>query len=282
MGEQDVRFERVGDVDTGWGESVIWDDRRDRLFWVDCMASSLYWLEDGSSEPDAFELPSMPTGIVPTDDGLLLAVLGDGIHVVDVDRHTTEHLAPNPPGITGRCNDACADLDGNLITGKLNTKPAPGSAWQFSVSGGWTMLDDDIANTNGPQVFGTDGEVLVIGDTSAHYYAYDYDSAMATADNRRIIGDVSDVDGIPDGSTMDDAGGLWCALVQGGQLARFADGEPTRTVAVPCTNPTDVTFGGPELDRLYVVSIGGQGDLDGALLVADGVATGRPEPRFTL
>jgi sugar lactone lactonase YvrE len=53
-------------------------------------------------------------------------------------------------------------------------------------------------------------------------------------------------------------------------------------------NPTDVTFGGPDLDRLYVVSIGPSpsgldGGLDGALLVIDGLDTaGRPEPRFHL
>jgi sugar lactone lactonase YvrE len=53
-------------------------------------------------------------------------------------------------------------------------------------------------------------------------------------------------------------------------------------------NPTDVTFGGPDLDRLYVTSVaaGPDGDadgLDGALLVIDGLGLkGRPEPRAAL
>jgi sugar lactone lactonase YvrE len=55
---------------------------------------------------------------------------------------------------------------------------------------------------------------------------------------------------------------------------------------MPVANPTDVTFGGPDLDRLYVVSIGAQpvadASLDGALLVVDGLhVLGRPEPRFS-
>ena len=50
-----------------------------------------------------------------------------------------------------------------------------------------------------------------------------------------------------------------------------------RCLAVPVQNPTDVTFGGPELDRLYVVAI------DAGLLVTDGLdVQGRPEPRATL
>ena len=82
-------------------------------------------------------------------------------------------------------------------------------------------------------------------------------------------------------ATTDADGGFWCALVQGGQLARFVAGNLERTLALPVVNPTDVTFGGRDLDRLYVVSIGGT-ELDGALLVIDGLdVRGRPEPRFT-
>jgi sugar lactone lactonase YvrE len=93
--------------------------------------------------------------------------------------------------------------------------------------------------------------------------------------------------GMPDGATLDEEGGLWCALVGGGQLARFTAAGLDRTVAVPAANPTDVTFGGPALDRLYVVSVAsGSADgsgLDGALLVIDDLGMrGRCEPRFRL
>jgi sugar lactone lactonase YvrE len=102
-----------------------------------------------------------------------------------------------------------------------------------------------------------------------------------------VFGDMTDLAGGPDGSTLDATGGLWCALYGGRQLARFTTAGLDATVPLPVDNPTDVTFGGPDLDRLYVVSVAspaGDGDgLDGALLVIDGLgATGRPEPRFSL
>jgi sugar lactone lactonase YvrE len=97
---------------------------------------------------------------------------------------------------------------------------------------------------------------------------------------RRLFGDVSELDGHPDGATLDADGGFWCALVGGSQLARFTTDGLDRTFALPVLNPTDVTFGGPGLDRVYVVSIDGAAALDGVILAIDGLGVmGRPEPR---
>lgn len=282
-----IDIHRVGDFTLGWGESVVWDEQRDRLYFVDCAAQTLHWLDGDDGELRTFRPPTMPTGIVPTDDGRLVGVLDDGLHVIDPDAGTSVLLTPYPEELGGRANDACADLDGNLITGKLNLGPAEGSAWRYSATGGWRMLDPDISNTNGPAVGVFDGRMtLIIGDTSADYFSYPYDPATGSVGARTVFGDVSGLDGFPDGSTLDADDGLWCALVGGGQLVRFTAGGLDRAVAVPVANPTDATFGGPDLDRMYVVSIAGapEGDgLDGALLVIDGLGVrGRPEPRFAL
>ncbi len=279
---------RVGEFSLGWGESLVWDDWRRRFYFVDCASWVVHWLDDGDDEMHSFATPSMTTGLVPTEEGLLLGILDDGVHVLDVDRGTSRLLTPYPDDLDGRCNDACADLDGNLVTGKLNLGPAEGSAWWYSVADGWRVLDRDIANTNGPGACLIDDEMtLIIGDTSAEYFAYPYDGPTGTVGERRVFGDTSGLDGHPDGSTFDRDGGLWCALVGGGQLARFTAAGLDRTLELPVLNPTDVTFAGPDLDRLYVVSIGAGSDaspggLDGGLLVIDGLAErGRPEPRFS-
>jgi sugar lactone lactonase YvrE len=269
---------------TGWGESLVWDEERQRLYFVDCAAQTLHWLEDGEGDPHTMQLPSMAAGLVPTNEGTLVAAMHEGLHVVDADRGTSTLLAEYPDELGGRCNDACADLDGNLVTGKLNLEQAEGSAWWFSAVDGWRLLDPDIANTNGPTVGVLGGVMtLVIGDTSADYHRYDYDPARGTVGPRSTFGDVSGLDGHPDGATLDADGGLWCALVGGSQLARFTTDGLDRTVALPVPHPTDVTFGGAGLDRLYVTSVGGDGDLDGSLLVVEGLGViGRPEPRFHL
>jgi L-arabinonolactonase len=283
-----MRIERIGDFLLGWGESLVWDDLRQRLFFVDCAAQTLHWLEDASDELHTLALPSMAAGIVPTDDGTLVACLDDGLHRIDPDDGTTSLLTAYPDGLGRRANDACADLSGNLITGTLNLGKAEGSSWRYSSRHGWRLLEPDISNTNGPTVAVLGGSMtLIIGDTSAQYYSYPYDAKQGTVGPRAVFGDVSGLDGSPDGATLDDDGGLWCALVGGAQLARFTAAGLDRTVGLPVANPTDVTFGGRRLDRLYVVSVAG-GDpsgtgVDGALLVIDDLGVrGRLEPRFRL
>ncbi len=282
-----VNVERVGDFTLGWGESLVWDDRRGRLYFVDCAAAALHWLDGDSSTLETLAMPSMPTGVVPTTDGRLVVVLDDGLGVVDPDAGTWSLLAAYPEELDGRCNDACADLAGNLVTGKLNLSPAAGSAWSYSATRGWRLLDDDISNTNGPTVAVLDGSMtLIIGDTAAHYYRYPYDPTSGTVGARVVLGDLAELDGSADGATLDTTGALWCALVGGAQLARFTTAGLDSTLPLPVTNPTDVTFGGRDLDRLFVTSIGlgtDEGTLDGALLVIDDLGvTGRPEPRFDL
>jgi L-arabinonolactonase len=281
-------IERVGEFTTGWGESALWDERSERWWFVDCLANAVHWLAGDDPTLHTIAAPSMPTGIVPTEDDRLVVALEDGLHVLDPSKESWSLLAAYPEGLGGRANDACADGAGNLITGTLNLGPAEGSLWWFSHTEGWRIVADDIANTNGPQVLDLDGTTtLLVGDSSADYWRYDYEPARGAVGPRSCFGAVGDLAGVADGTALDDRGGLWCALFGGSQLVRFSVGGFDEALALDVLNPTDLAFGGPDLDVAYVTtaSFGAdehEGRLDGALLRIEGLGRGRPEPRFDL
>jgi sugar lactone lactonase YvrE len=288
-----ITIEPVGDIHLTWGESLVWDDRRQRLYFVDCATRELHWLEGGEPPLHTMALPSLPTGVVPTEDGLLVIALDDGLHLVDPDAGTTELLAAYPEGIGGRANDATADAHGNLVTGTLNLAEAPGSIWWFSGREGWRHLADGIANTNGPLVLDVDGgePSLVVADTpAATVHAFPYDGAAGTVGPRRPFLDVAAVGGVPDGACLDADGGAWCCVLGAGTVVRTVapGGPPVQVVDVGVEQPSDVTFGGPDLDRMFVVSIAVPlrgapvtSPLAGRLLAVDGVGVrGVPERRF--
>jgi sugar lactone lactonase YvrE len=288
----DTDIQRVGDFTLQWGESLRWDDRRDRLYFVDCATQTLHWLEGAEPPLMSLAMPSLPTGLVLTDENRVIAALDDGLHVVDPDAGTVELLAPYPPELGGRANDAAADLDGNLVTGTLNVAPGPGSYWWFSKPDGWRMLDDGIGNANGPVILEIDGvTTLVFADTLAStVYAYDYDGSAGKVGARRTFGRIDELNGMPDGACGDSGAGVWSCVLGPGKIARFTAAGLDEVIDVGVELPSDVTFGGSGLDRMFFVSIalsiGGvevKSPYAGALMKIDGTGfTGRPEPRFRL
>jgi L-arabinonolactonase len=282
---------RVGDFTLAWGESLRWDERRERLYLVDCGNRTLHWLEGGNPPLQTMGMPGLPVGLVLADDGRVVVALDDGLHIVDPDAGTTELLSPYPEGLGGRANDANADLDGNLVTGTLNLAPAPGSYWWFSSTDGWKQLDDGIGNANGPVVLDLDGErTLVFADTHASkIYAYPYDGAAGSVGERRVFADTSAMGGLPDGACADDSGGVWSCMFGGGKVVRIVAGDQDVVIETGAELTSDVTFGGADLDQLYFVSISNMGGFEsespnaGALMAVEGTGfRGHPEARFRL
>jgi sugar lactone lactonase YvrE len=250
---------------------------------------TLHWLEAAEPPLQTLELPLRPTGLVLTEDHRLIVCLADGLNVVDPDARTCDLLAAYPQELGARANDANTDHAGNLVTGTLNLTPGPGSLWHFSAAGGWTQLYAPFGNANGPVVLDADGiETLVFGDTLARkMYGFPYRSAAPGVAAPALMLDHAELGGAPDGATADADGAVWTTVVRGGKLARVTAEGLDRVLDLPMVNPSDVTFGGAGLDRLFVTSIAvdlgaGTGALAGALVSLDVGVQGRPEARFRL
>ena len=73
--------------------------------------------------------------------------------------------------------------------------------------------------------------------------------------DRRLFTRLLDGEGFVDGAAVDAEGGYWLAAVGAASLRRYLpDGTLDRVVALPCSNPTKPTFGGPDLDVIYITS----------------------------
>ena len=71
-----------------------------------------------------------------------------------------------------------------------------------------------------------------------------YDVATGDIADRRPFAEL-DIDGIPDGMTIDADGCVWVAVFGGGQVRRYdPDGALMTTVALPVQHPTSIAFGG--------------------------------------
>jgi sugar lactone lactonase YvrE len=101
-----------------------------------------------------------------------------------------------------------------------------------------------------------DGTTFYLTDSFQHkIFAYDFEGRLGTISNRRVLVDLSDESVEPDGLTIDTDGNIWSALWDGWAIACFAPtGQELFRIKMPVPRPTSVTFGGADLNQLYITS----------------------------
>jgi sugar lactone lactonase YvrE len=91
-------------------------------------------------------------------------------------------------------------------------------------------------------------------------WVYDYDVETGAPRDERVFTDFANLPGRPDGACVDADGCYWVACVFGSAVARLtSDGAVDRVIELPIEKPTMPAFGGPDLETLFVTSIGGGG-----------------------
>ncbi|EQD45111.1 SMP-30/gluconolaconase/LRE domain-containing protein, partial [mine drainage metagenome] len=143
-----------------------------------------------------------------------------------------------------------------------------------------------IAIANGT-AFSPDGRTLYYCDSPTHVIRRcRYTRAGEVRDPCDWI-DLTHVDGEPDGSTVDAAGGVWNARWDAGEVVRYdTAGHITDIVTLSVSRPTRPALGGLNLDTLFVTSAqpdspGNTADTeDGHVFAAHADIAGLPEARF--
>ena len=117
-----------------------------------------------------------------------------------------------------------------------------------------------------------------------------YDPETGTPSEPIVFFDTHAVPGRPDGGTVDAEGCYWQAGIDGWQLYRISPaGEVVQTVDMPIERPSKPTFGGENLDILFVTSLGlglapgteGRQPEAGSLFALSGLGIkGMPQARF--
>ncbi len=239
------------------GEGPVWDDRDGRLAWVDISAGLLHRTDvrDGSTS-------TVPVGgqlgcVGLRAGGGFVAAIDRAIWAIDEDGGRRLLARVDPHRDDTRANDGKPDPFGRFLVGTMErteTIVEAGSLWGLDPDGALRCLVTDVTCSNG-LAWSTDGATLYYIDSgTGRIDAFDYDGATGTVSGRRTDVAIPDEAGIPDGLAIEVEGGLWVALWGGWSLRRYVGGHLDRVIRLPVAQPTSCTFGGPDLDELYVTS----------------------------
>ena len=241
------------------GEGPVWHPKLQQLFWVDIEGKMIHVFDliTGRTETHAFD--RMPGALAPIDLHTLLVAFEDGLATYDWLRRELlyqNHLGKDNPAV--RANDGKCDPNGNFWIGTMHLEQVPAAAalYRFTGAGQITLQVPDRTISNGLAWSGDHRTMYYIDSADHRVYAFDFDPSDSSISRQRTVIEVPVNLGTPDGMCIDQNDKLWVAH-WGGSCVRQWDpvsGEILAEVNVPAPHVTSCTFGGPDLDELYITT----------------------------
>jgi sugar lactone lactonase YvrE len=246
----------IADVHAVVGEGPVWVQRESALYWLDIKGLKIFRLDE-QGQLTEWPTPTRVGSLAPRKSGGFIGGTEKGIAIIDPASKRFDLIAEPEKHLPGnRFNDGKVDRRGRFWAGTMDDaeKEATGTLYCVDDDGKWNAVDSGYKVTNGP-AFSPSGDIMYHNDSGRSVtYAFDMDSS-GTPGNRRVFQQFKEGDGHPDGMTVDSEGCVWIAFWDGSCVRRFSPaGEWLETIEMPVSRPTSCTFGGKDLDRLYISS----------------------------
>jgi len=275
----------------------VWHDEGQSVYWTDINRFLIHRFDPANESVKSWLFDEPVTAVLLTDrDSTFAVVLGSRIIFWEPSSDSRRDQGFRLPGWPAvRLNDAGVDPRGSLWAGSMqNNVNADGSEgpidqtsgvlYRIDPNGGVGEFQDHIQISN-TFVWSPDKKRFYFGDTLTNTICvYDYDERTGSIGkpNPYFFGFSR---GLPDGSAIDEEGYVWNCRWDGSCVVRVApNGQVDRVIEMPTRNITNCTFGGKDLNILYVTtaaSLTDVGDrLAGSLFAIQTDVRGVPDGRF--
>lgn len=251
-------IELIANYECEIGENPLWHSIEKRLYWCDIGTGRIFRYDPATGAHEQCYQGRTVGGFTIQSDGSLLLFMDRGTIASWGDGHVTEFVTDIPAERSSRFNDVIADPMGRVFCGTMSTNEGKGRLYRFDTDRSLHVVLENIGCSNG-MAFTPDRKGFFYTDSFAgEIYLFDYDAAEGSLSNRTTFATFDKSNGLPDGITVDASGALWVALWDGGcvvSLDRY--GQICRTIELPASQVSSVTFGGDDYSHLYVTTAGG-------------------------
>lgn len=249
----------------GLGECPVYDDRLDALLFEDIVNRTIHSIDLKTGAVRKWTFPTEVGSFGLAESGKLIVALRHSVGLFDRDSGAFSELAViEADNAETRLNDGKVGPDGAFWVGSMDDSGRPpaetrpiGALYRIDGFGRVEKKIDGLMVSNG-LAWSPDGRTMFHTDSRARWIdCWRFDPATgALSDRRRIVSDIADADGRPDGGAADAEGCYWSAGVSAARLNRYdADGRLLAFYPVPVAAPTMPCFGGPDRRTLYVTSL---------------------------
>jgi sugar lactone lactonase YvrE len=239
-------------------EGPLWDHRRQSFCCVDIESMEIHeFTKNGAHH--IHQLTEQVGTIAIRDDGDFVAALQSGFAFVN--RHTGDvtpiadpenHLPGN------RFNDGKCDPAGRFVAGtmSLSDEEEKGGLYALNAKGQVHQLLNRISLSNGIAWSADNATMYLIDTPTRKVFEYPYRLGAESLTNGKVIIDVPEEQGFPDGMTIDTEGMLWIAHFGGGRVTRWdpKSGTCLLTITIDAKQVTSCCFGGEHFEDLYITT----------------------------
>ena len=240
------------------GENPLWDVGKSLLYWEDIPNGYVFRYNPATGAHEKIYDGDLVGGFTFQEDGTLLLFRDGNFGELNNDGSVSVLCNEIEPAV-GRFNDVQADPEGRVYAGTSTDGPSlKGGLLRVDTDGKVTKLFDGTGCSNG-MGFTPDLKQMYWTDSTARaIYIFDYDRATGELANRRTFYQCEDKLACPDGMTVDIEGCVWSAHWDGYAVHRFdPQGKLMESINFPVAKVSSVTFGGENLDVLYMTTAGG-------------------------
>ena len=275
------------------GEGPVWDDQKKTLYWLDIKDSQLLILDMKNGNRVSVELSTEVGAVAPRSGGGLIAATKKGFALLDPETGKLSFIVNPEVNLPGnRFNDGTCDSAGNFIAGTMDEREEEptGTMYRLNANLSVAPLFGGYVVCNGP-AFSPDGGTLYFSNSAQReILEFAYDPETGRIGSPAMFAKIPHAAGYPDGLSVDAEGYIWCAHWDGWRVTRFApDGREDAVVDFPVPRVTSCTFGGRDLDTLFVTTARtgldddalDEAPLSGSLFVFKPGVPGLPTQRFT-
>lgn len=242
------------------GEGPVWDDREGALLWVDIHRGRLHRFFPETGACDHLDLGGPLGAVVPCSGGGLLLAARNGVkrlEAIETGAFGALQVDVEPQSLGNRVNDGKCDSHGRFWIGTMSesTTLGAGSLYRIDADLSVTPVVKGTTISNGLGWSPSDESMYFIDSPRQTVWAFDFDAASGTIENRRDLISIPSSAGMPDGMTVDREGGLWIALWGGAAVHRYApSGALEAEIELPVPHVSSCAFGGSDFEDLYVTT----------------------------
>uniref|UniRef100_R4G322 Regucalcin n=1 Tax=Rhodnius prolixus TaxID=13249 RepID=R4G322_RHOPR len=254
------------------GEGPHWVAKEKALYFVDINGFGVHRYDTKENKHTSVKLDDTVGFVIPIKNKTGKFVIGYGTNITILEwdgissNYNLQHkyqVEQDKP--KNRFNDAKADVNGNLWLGTMERDEPLGNFTKYvgslyRVLSTNCKLDTELSSvsiSNGITWNAENTIMYYIDSLTRKIDVFDYDLRTATIANRRTFFDFEEnnLSGFPDGMTSDSEDNLWIACFNGSKVIQVSQqGKLLRSIAIPAAKVTSVTWGGTDLDVLYVTT----------------------------